>query len=319
MNTKTPWILFAAIGILASLAVAACSGDSTAEALPTPDVGTGSAPVPQGFAEPEFLVDTDWVARHEDDPNMQVLDIRSADDYADGHIPGAVSFPTSEFTATVNELPNMAPSAEDFARAATQAGVGNFTQAVIVDGGNMLWASRLMWTLEYFGHRKISILHGGHAAWVADGREVTRKASTVTGALIFTAVPNPSLVANVSEVLTRLDDPGLVLLDNRSPDEYAGEDVRTKRGGHVPGAVNINWGLHLNSGDVPTLKSASELASLYRDAGVTMDKEIASYCQTAVRAAHGYLVLRLLGYDKLKVYDGSWVEWGNRSDTPVER
>ena len=230
---------------------------------------------------------------------------------------GAINLTSSQFAVEVDGLPMMLPSANDFEQIMSESGVGTDTHVVIVDDGNMLWASRLFWTLEYYGHDQVSILHGGQAAWLADERGVTSNTPSAPS-VEYKATPNPALVVNLAEVSGRLDDSGLVLLDNRTPAEYVGEDVRTERGGHIPGAVNINWTLHLNEGDVPTIKTPEELRKMYEQVGITGDKEVVSYCQASVRGTHGYLVLRLLGYDNLRVYDAAWVEWGNREDTPIE-
>ncbi len=315
---KGPLIPLGVFMLAIGMVLTACSTGDTEKSNPTMAMPPNPVVIPAGFANPELLVDTAWLDQHLDDDAVRVLDTRTSSSYEEGHVPGAVNVTTGQYTATVDGVPGMVTPQQEFAKVMENAGVSNDTHVVIVDAGNMLTASRLLWTLEYYGHQNVSILYGGQAAWLADGRDVNRE-EPVVGTTSFTVTPASSLVADLPEMLQRLDDPGLIVLDSRSPEEYAGENVRTQRGGHIPGAVNVDWTLHLVPGEVPTLKPPSELRELYEAAGFTRDKEVISYCQTGFRAAHGYLVLRLLGYDNRKVYDGSWVEWGNREDTPIEK
>jgi len=278
---------------------------------------TLAAPIPPGL-EGNLLVDTAWLAGESSSDSVRILDVRSPEDYRQGHIPGSINLPRSEFTIQVGDIENLVPSPEEFEAAISNAGVGPDTHVVIVDGGNLLGATRLLWTLDYFGHPKTSVLHGGLAAWTAEDREVSRVAPQVDGTT-FTATPNASLIVDIGEILKRYDSIDIKILDNRSPAEYSGEDVRAERGGHVPGAINIDWANHLSGAEIPSLNTAGELRVLYENAGIFPGDEVASYCQTAIRATHGYMVLKLLGYDSLRVYDGSWIEWGNRDDTPIEQ
>jgi thiosulfate/3-mercaptopyruvate sulfurtransferase len=305
--------------------VEARQGSAPQAASPAPAVGPAStvdpaslAPLPVGLGDSPYLIDTDWLAANIDRAGLLILDVRSTGEFDTGHIAGAVNVPPADMTAIVDRNNNMAPSAADFTAVLQAAGVNGGASLVIVDGGNLRWASRMFWTLEYFGHTDVSVLHGGLAAWSGEGRPLSAEA-TNPPAGDFEARAESDRLAGMGDVLDRLDDPDAMILDTRSPAEFAGEDVRAARGGHIPGAVNVDWILASNDTAAPTLKPAEELRALYEGAGVTPDRAmILIYCQSGMRASHTYLVLRLLGYENLRLYDASWAEWGNDAEVPIE-
>ncbi|MBI2866613.1 MAG: sulfurtransferase [Chloroflexi bacterium] len=305
--------LWALSGILL-LVLAACGPAATA--TPAPTQAPTSTPAPVGFANPQLLVETDWLAQHLNDTDLRIVDLRAAAKYNEGHVPGAVNLAITLVTSN-QPVQGMAAPPDKFAEVMGSLGIGNDHRVVIYDDNNGLSAARLFWLLEYYGQGKASLLNGGYPKWAAENREVTR-VSPRASAAAFAARPDPSKLATKQDILDRLNKPGVVLVDARTPKEYTGEDVRADRGGRIPGAVNVNW-QDTVAGQPAVFKSAAELRDMFTQAGVTPDKEAIAYCQTGVRAAVDYFVLRLLGYPKVRNYDGSWVEWGNDPTIPIEK
>ena len=186
-------------------------------------------------------------------------------------------------------------------------------------------SARLFFVLEFFGQKNVAVLNGGLTKWVKEGRPLSAEEPKIQPKK-FIARPNPKLIATAEWVKENLKNPGVCVVDARSPIEYQGkrthpgkeEDPEIKRGGRIPGAVSIDWTSTINPED-KTFKDAEELQKMLEKAGATKDREIVTYCRTGVRAAHDYFVARLLGYEKVRNYDGSWIDWGNRPDLPLER
>jgi thiosulfate/3-mercaptopyruvate sulfurtransferase len=189
------------------------------------------------------------------------------------------------------------------------------TPVVVYDEQSGIRAARAFWFLEYFGHPSVRMLDGGFNAWLAGGFETSRDAAPPPKSE-WVGKRKAEAIATHKDVRQALRKPGSVILDTRSDAEYTGAVARAKRGGAIPGAVHIEWTRNLApSGE---FKSADELRKMYGDAGVTPDREVITYCQGGYRAAHSYLALRLLGYPRVRMYVGSWKEWGDREELPVE-
>jgi thiosulfate/3-mercaptopyruvate sulfurtransferase len=186
---------------------------------------------------------------------------------------------------------------------------------VVYDDAGGLWAARIFWLLDYYGHPRIALLNGGFPRWQAEGHPVTADTPQVARGQ-FNPVAQPEKLATMGYILERLDDVNVGLCDTRSRAEFEGSDVRSQRGGHIPGSELVEWLGNLNPNS--TFKSQPELEQLYAAAGLTPDKEVIPLCQTGVRSAHTYFTLRLIGYPRVRLYDASWEEWGNDPTTPVE-
>jgi thiosulfate/3-mercaptopyruvate sulfurtransferase len=274
-----------------------------------------ASPVPAAPAP--LLVTAGWLRAHLDDPDLRVVDMSSeAGDYARGHVPGALHIGVSDIRVPLPGGAFRLPTPDEGMRILGRLGIAPTSRVVIYDEAGGLHASRLFFTLDVWGHPSVAILDGGVHAWRRAGYPLSRDVPLVK-ATAYRPRWQGSRVVDAEALRGRLNQPGMALVDARTPDEYSGRDVRARRGGHIPGAVNIEWRLHLNADW--TFKPLNELRAMYAAQGVTPDKTVVAYCQTNHRAAHTYFVLRLLGYGKVAAYDASWAEWGNRDDLPVAR
>ena len=269
-------------------------------------------------------INTPWVIEVDDldalidQPNTCIIDLSSPALYANEHIPSAVFLDYSNIVKDTPPVIGLIPDANEFEKALSEIGATSDSYIVAYDGEGSGKAARLLWTLEIAGHNKMSLLNGGLNAWKERNRPTTSKAPEITRSIYKLNFNNQDGVVNADEILMQLDDSKTCVLDARSRDEFLGTDVRSKRVGHIPGAVNLDWMTLKDQKNHLHLKPKEELQHMLTALGVTKEKNIITHCQSHHRSALMYVTLKSLGFENVKGYPGSWSDWANREDTPIE-
>jgi 3-mercaptopyruvate sulfurtransferase SseA/arginase family enzyme len=268
------------------------------------------------YARPELLVETNYVNAHVTNKMVRIVDLRP-NGYAAGHIPGAVHLDNAAIR-NPKSPPQFLPTVAEFEALMNKLGITNQTRVVAYDERGGIYAARLWWILNYFGHTNVSLLNGGWTKWAKENRPTSTDAPEITPGS-FTAKPDPRWLATAADVAAAVDKPGVKIVDARTPAEIAGKDLRgIKRGGAIPSSIPVYWEDALDP-QTKTFKTADDLRRLYADRGIPADAEVIAYCQVGMRASHNLFVLQLLGYTKLRNYYGAWEEWGNRDDLPIKK
>ena len=275
------------------------------------------------YAHPEMLVDTAWVSEHgRAGLRLVEVDVDTAA-YDQGHISGAIAWNwTTQLCDTVQR--DIIPKAA-FEKLMANSGVGNDTTVILYGDNNNWFAAWALWQMKIYSHKDVRLMNGGRKKWLAEGRELTTEVPLVTKETYRAMEPDMSLRAFLPEVQRAFETRSHMLVDVRSPDEFTGKVLSPpglaetcQRGGHIPGAKSIPWGMACKEDG--SFKSADELAALYQSKGVTPDNPTIAYCRIGERSSHTWFVLKyLLGYRDVKNYDGSWTEWGNLVRAPVEQ
>ncbi|MCK5481544.1 MAG: sulfurtransferase [Gammaproteobacteria bacterium] len=249
--------------------------------------------------------------------NLLIVDLSKSETYRKLHIPGAVHLEYAHITAAKKPVMGLLPETGTLDRLFSSIGIDEQTHVIAYDDEGGGRAARLLWTLEMAGHKHFSILNGGLHAWANEGHTHTDDPVT-PGTKQFHARYNEKPSADSSYIKERLGNTDTCLLDVRSPAEYFGTKKFAERAGHIPGAVNIEWTQMMDQSRNLRFRPDDELVALLESVGVTPDKEVITYCQTHHRSAHSYIVLKHLGFKQVKGYPGSWSDWGNNPDLPVE-
>lgn len=279
------------------------------------------------YVHPEVLVDTQWAEEHLKDPKVRIaeVDYDSKANYELGHIPGAVLF---DWKNDINDpITRNVLSKESCQNLLQNAGIDNDTTLLLYGDFNNWFAAFAFWVLKYYGYKDVRLINGGRKKWLQEDRALTKDVPTYSKGNFAANEPDSNIRVFLDEVKRAVSAPELKMVDVRSPKEFTGEILappeypteHAQRGGHIPGAVNIPWAQAVNDSD-GTFKSTDELKQLYESKGITPDKEIIAYCRIGERSSHTWFVLKyLLGYPKVKNYDGSWTEWGNMIANPIEK
>ncbi len=299
--------------------------------MPTQQDTTGTAKF-SAYADPDVLVSTQWVEDHLKNPNMRIVE--SDEDvllYEQGHVPGAVKL--DWHTDLQDQIVRDYVSREQFERICSERGISNDTLLIFYGDKNNWWATYAFWAFQLYGHANAKVMDGGRQKWLAENRTLSKDIPNYPRTEYRAPERNDAPIrAFRDQVMSLLNSDrkslvgGKALVDVRSQPEYTGETIHmanypqegAQRGGHIPGARSIPWATAVYEDG--TFKSANELRNIYEPQGVTPDKDVVAYCRIGERSSHTWFVLKyLLGYPKVRNYDGSWTEWGNLVEAPIEK
>ena len=267
-----------------------------------------------------IIIEPEVVHEYLENENTVLVDLCQADRYIKQHIPGAFYLDYAWVVDSEKPRMGLLPPVEQFTKILDTYGINKETHVIAYDDEGGGRACRFLWTLECIGHENISLVNGGMHAYIHSGLPLSsalKFPNTTTGEA-YQAEYNSALIANKEFILSHLDDDNVVILDTRNPHEYTGSKVFAMRGGHIPGAINIEWTDAMDNKHDLKLKADAQLLAMYAEEGIDKDKTIVCHCQSHHRSAHTCITLKSLGYTKVMGYPASWSDWGNEADTPIE-
>jgi thiosulfate/3-mercaptopyruvate sulfurtransferase len=276
----------------------------------------------------DILVDPQWLSDHKEDESLVIVDcVSDKHEYMRAHIPTSIMRLGPAYVKSIDSFGNRSlyiTSPKEFDEILYKMGIGANSIVICYDSWGSYYATRFFWALTYYGHSKVKILDGGWQNWISSSFPISIKSTTLNPPeQPFKSSPNNDYLISLEELNQKYNSPDYIIIDTRSKDEYTGNNTRgNKRCGHVPGAILLEWSeLMENSNNreaVRKLLPRSELEEKLSGKGITKDKIIVTYCQSAIRAAHTAFVLKYLGYPNVRLYDGSMSEWANNEHTPLE-
>jgi len=265
----------------------------------------------------DLVIEPDVLEQHMDNPDVVVIDLCKEKQYQQAHIPGAQYIAYQKIVRMEKPVMGLLPDAEQFSQVISNAGISENTHVVAYDDEGGGCAARLIWTLQVYGHEKTSLLNGGLHSWANEGHPLANEENTLD-IYSYTLTNTGQHSADRSYITEHLDENNTVLLDARSMPEYSGEKKFAEKGGHIPGAIHFEWTDAMDRNNNLRLLPKDVIQQRLDQLGLTQDKEIITYCQSHHRSAFSWLMLKHLGYENAKGYPGSWSDWGNHPDTPVE-
>jgi len=277
------------------------------------------------YKNPEVLVSTEWAAQHLNDPKIRLVEVDvDTSAYDQGHVPGAVGWNWQ--TQLQDNVRRDLISKQALEQLLSRSGISNDTTILLYGDNNNWFAAYALWQLKYYGHKDARLINGGRKKWVAENRPLTTEPPKVTPASYRATGRDESIRARKEDVFAIIENRNRGhLVDVRSVDEFTGKIIAppgmsetAQRAGHIPSAANVPWAQAANEDG--TFKSADQLQQLYGSKGVNGKDEVIAYCRIGERSSHTWFVLKyLLGFDRVKNYDGSWTEWGNLVGAPIEK